>query len=198
MFALAAPFAAAAALVSTAPVAAAARIDHEAQCTYKQLTWDDFRGPIVQGTHAAWISATIVIEPTLVDMELAPGGGAVARARNPVVYAMMNKLESGAQRGGRSTTSLAHEQTHFDLTEYMARRLWRELRALEVTGDEPSESLQRKLMLEIERLYNVAMLDLDRLNEQFDRETLHRVRALRKWQLRAAELLASEEPYVLR
>src|SRR5512134_3123948 len=87
------------------PLAAAARIDHEAECTYKRLSWDDFRGPIVNGQQVAWIAATIVLEPVRVDMVEA-GPGAVARARNPTVYALMNKLDSGAQRGGRNDRNL--------------------------------------------------------------------------------------------
>src|SRR5687767_10914424 len=104
--------------------AAATRVDHEAETTYRKLTWDDFRGPVVNGQQVAWVSAVVVLEPVRVEMKLKEGGGgAVARVRNPSVYALMNKLESGARPGGRDDRNLAHEQIHFDLTEYLARRL---------------------------------------------------------------------------
>jgi hypothetical protein len=187
-------------LAGAATARAAARIDHEAQCTYKRLTWEDFRGPVVGGQQMAWISATIVLEPIRVEMRAVEGGGAVARPRNPSVYALMNKLESGAQRGGRTDRSLAHEQIHFDLTEYLARRLAREIRALEVRGESADETLQRRLLIEVERLYGAAMTELQRLQAQYDGETGNGTRGgvQKKWARRAASLLASEPPYELR
>ena len=183
-------------LFSPPATAAAARIDHEAECTYKRLTWDDFRGPIVNGQQVAWISATIVLKPLLVDMSAGEGGGAIARARNPIVYALMNKLESGAQRGGRTDRTLAHEQTHFDLTEYLARRLSRELGELAVEGEHSDEKLQRRFLIEAEGLYGKAMAELEALNARYDGETGHGTRAgaQKKWERRAATLLASEPP----
>jgi hypothetical protein len=182
------------------PLAAAARIDHEAECTYKRLSWDDFRGPIVNGQQVAWIAATIVLEPVRVDMVEAEGGGAVARPRNPIVYALMNKLDSGAQRGGRNDRNLAHEQIHFDLTEFLARRLSRELRELEIRGEAPSESLQRALLLDVERRFQATLSELQQLQGQYDGETAHGTRAgaQKKWSDRVASLLASEAPYELR
>ena len=185
---------------SAVALRAAARIDHEAECTYKKLTWDDFRGPIVNGQQVAWISATIVLEPILVDMVESEGRGAVARARAPIVYALMNKLASGAQRGGRTDQNLAHEQIHFDLTEYMARRLWRELRELEVVGEARSEPLRQRFLIEVESRYEAAFVEAQRLQDQYDSETGNGTRAgpQRKWARRAEELLASEPPYELR
>jgi len=182
------------------PSLAAARIDHEAECTHKRLTWDDFRGPLVNGQQVAWISATIVLEPVLVDLRAADKGRAIARAENPIVYALMNKLASGAQKGGRTDRNLDHEQVHFDLTEYLARRLTRELRALTVEGDTPSQELHRRLLLEVERLYGATLAELERVQAQYDGETGHGTRAgaQKRWQRRAAALLESEAPYELR
>jgi hypothetical protein len=180
--------------------AAATRIDHEAECTYKRLTWDDFRGPIVTGQQVAWIAATVVMEPVQVEMGDGDDGSAVARARNPVAYALMNKLASGAQRGGRNDRNLAHEQIHFDLAEVIARRFSRELNQLEVRGDTRSEALQRDFLLEIERRYGEALADLERLQAEYDGETANgrRPGAQKNWARRAESLLASEPPYDLR
>jgi hypothetical protein len=182
------------------PLAAASKVDHEAECTYKQLTWDDFRGPIMNGQQVAWVMATIMLDPVRIDMVDKEGGGAVARVRNPSVYALMNKLESGAQRGGRTEENLRHEQIHFDLTEFLARRLSRELREMTVEGPVQSQELQQKILLAVQERFNETLVELQRLQGQYDGETSHgrRAGAQRKWAEKAAELLESEQPYELK
>ena len=182
------------------PLAAASKVDHEAECTYKQLTWDDFRGPIMNGQQVAWIVATIMLDPVRIDMVDKEGGGAVARVRNPGVYALMNKLESGAQRGGRTEENLRHEQIHFDLTEFLARRLSRELREMTLEGPAQSQELQQKILLAVQQRFNETLVELQRLQMQYDGETSHgrRASAQRKWVEKAAELLESEQPYELK
>lgn len=187
-------------MASGGPLLAASRVDHEAECTYKRLTWDDFRGPIMNGQQVAWISATIVLDPVRVEMGEKEGGGAIAQVRNPGVYALMNKLQSGAQVGGRTERNLVHEQTHFDLTEFLARRLSRELRELTLEGPERSQELQRDFLLAVERKFNETLGELERLQDQYDGETSHgrRSAAQRNWVRKAASLLESEQPYDLR
>ena len=180
---------------------AASRVDHEAECTYKKVTWDDFRGPVIDGQQQAWISAMVVLEPVRVEMKLKEdGSGAVARARNPAVYALMNKLQSGARPGARNDRNLSHEQIHFDLTEYLARRLSRELRELTVEGPTATEELQRNLLIAVEKRYNATLADYQTLQLQYDGETGHGTRtgAQKRWARKAEELLASEKPYELR
>jgi hypothetical protein len=181
-------------------VDAASKVDHEAECTYKRLTWADFRGPIMNGQQVAWILATIVVEPVRVDAVEREGGGVVVRVRNPNVYALMNKLQSGAQVGGRTERNLAHEQIHFDLVEYLARRLSRELHEMTIAGPAASPELQRDLLIAVDKRYQETMIDLQRLQEQYDGETSHgrRASAQKKWAEKAASLLESEKPYELR
>jgi hypothetical protein len=187
-------------LAAAGAASAASKVDHEAECTYKRLTWDDFRGPIVNGQQVAWIMATIVIDPVRVDLVEKEGGGAIAKARNPAVYALMNKLQSSAQVGGRTDRNLSHEQIHFDLTEYLARRLSRELREMTLEGPAPSQELQRDFLLAVEKRYNETLSDLQRLQGQYDGETSHgrRASAQREWEKQAIDLLESEKPYELR
>ena len=187
-------------LAADAPSGAASKVDHEAECTYKRLTWDDFRGPTMNGQQVAWIVATVVLDPVRVDVVEKEGGGVVARLRNPTVYALMNKLESGAQVGGRTERNLAHEQIHFDLAEYLARRLSRELREMTVEGAAPSPELQRDLLLATEKRYDETLTDLLRLQQQYDGETSHgrRSGAQKDWAEKAASLLESEAAYELR
>ena len=179
----------------------ASRIDHEAECTYKKVTWEDFRGPVVDGQQQAWISTVFVVRPVRVEMTLKEGGaGAIARARKPVVYALMNKLESGARPGGRNDRNLAHEQIHFDLTEYVARRLSHDLDELTVEGPSANEELQRNFLIAVEKLYNEAVAEQQKIQVQYETETSHGTRAgeQKRWAKKAAELLASEEPYELK
>jgi hypothetical protein len=183
------------------PSAGVSRVDHEAETTYRKLTWDDFRGPVINGQQVAWVSAIVVLEPVRVEMKLREGGGgAVARVRNPAVYALMNKLESGARPGARDDRNLAHEQIHFDLTEYLARRLSRALRELTVEGPTATEELQRNLLVAVEKLNNETQTEYLRLQRQYDGETANgtKASAQKKWARQAAELLASEEPYELK
>ena len=71
-------------VATAAPLAAAAKVDDEAERTDKQPTWDDFRGRSINGQQVAWIVATIVLDPVRVEMTDGTGGGAVARFRNRV------------------------------------------------------------------------------------------------------------------
>jgi hypothetical protein len=187
-------------LAAAGAVGAASKVDHEAECTYKRLTWDDFRGPIMNGQQVAWILATVVLDPVRVEMVQIEGGGAIARVRNPSVYALMNKLQSSAQVGDRTERNLAHEQIHFDIVEYHARRLSRELREMTLEGPAPSPDLQRDLLLAVQKRYNETLVDLERLQEQYDGETSHgrRSGAQKKWAEKAVSLLESEQPYELR
>jgi hypothetical protein len=183
-----------------APLATASKVDHEAECTYKQLGWDDFRGPIMNGQQVAWIMATIVLDPVRIEMADEEGGGAVARVRNPAAYALMNKLQSGAQRGGRTDRNLRHEQIHFDLAEFLARRLSRELREMTLEGPAASQELQRDLLLAVQNRFSETLIELQHLQAQYDGETSHgrKAGAQREWAEKAAELLGSEPPYELK
>ena len=182
------------------PSKAVVKIDHEAECTYRQLTWDDFRGPTTgRSEEVVWIASTIVLEPLHVDVVTAPGGAFVARARNPTAYAILRKLESGAGPGARTDRGLAYEQIHFDITEYLARRLTRELRDLALEGQE-REALQGSFLVSAEQRFAATLDDLDRMQMEVSIDTKHGkdAGAQRKWARKAAELLASEKPYELR
>ena len=187
------------ALVASLSARAASRIDHEASCTYKTLSWSDFRGPEIRGQGQAWINATVVVEPVAVKVEQ-EGESFIARPRKPVVYALMNKLDSGAQRGARNDTTLAHEQLHFDITEVHARRLVRELGVIEVSGSGASPALRGQLLEAVAKIYDRTIQDLFRMQRQYDGETTHGTRRgkQKKWSARVAELLAGEQPYELR
>lgn len=187
------------ALGVSASSGAATRIDHEAECTYKTLSWSDFRGPVIRFQGVAWIASVVVLDPLKIQTEQV-GDGFVARPRNAVVYALMNKLESGAQPGGRNDRTLAHEQLHFDITEYHARLLIKELDATEVSGSEGGPALANQLHAKVAKIYERTMRDLFTMQGRYDGETVHgtKSRQQKKWVIRVTELLAAEEPYDLR
>ena len=184
----------------TSPLDAVPRIDHEAQCTYKKLTWDDFRGPVIRGQQVAWIATSVVLDPYEAEVVAADDDTWVARVKYPGVYALMDKLRSGAGRGNRTVKNLAHEQTHFDLAEYHARKLALEVREITVTGGENSRSLISELETKVLQAYDATAEALNQQQARYDRETRHglRKKEQRKWQRLAEQLLAETPAYELR
>ncbi len=180
------------------PGAAAPRVDHEAACTYKTLSWDDFRGPVISGQQVAWIAATIVLEPFEVEV-VQQGDSWVAKVDYPEVYALMDKLQSSARRGGRTESNLAHEQTHFDIAEYEARKLALEVREVRATGEEDSLDLRIVLQEKVSVAYAAALRALLQHQQRYDSETRHgtRKKPQKKWQREVTELLEQTEPYKL-
>ena len=180
------------------PGAGAPRVDHEAACTYKRLTWDDFRGPVISGQQVAWIAATIVLEPFEVEVTR-EGDSWVAKVDYPEVYALMDKLQSSARRGARTDFNLAHEQVHFDIAEYEARKLALEVGEIRVAGAEDSLDLRITLEDKVRGAYAAAMSALQEHQQRYDGETRHgtRKKQQKKWQQDVAELLETTQPYEL-
>ncbi|MDX1383220.1 MAG: DUF922 domain-containing protein [Thermoanaerobaculia bacterium] len=181
-----------------APAVAASRIDHEANTTWRRVTWDDFRGTLTRGTQTAGIASTIVMDVTGIEVEPLGDGGWVGRPRDADVYALMNKLSSGVQPGARSDWGLAHEQLHFDITEIHARRLWARVRAIEVVVDSQPQAYSAVLAA-ARALQAEAMEAMRRMQVRYDRETGNGVRKKdqKRWAREVAELLATEAPYPL-
>ncbi len=174
------------------------RVDHEANCTYKTLSWDDFRGPVVNGQQAAWIRSTVILEPFETDFERVDDGF-VARPRFPAVYAYMDKLNSGVRTGARNDYTLAHEQRHFDITELHARQFAQEMAVIEGVGADrraASEDLFDKVQL----AYEALIERLGTMQLTYDGETGNGLRKKQqgKWAEKIADLLAASEPYPLR
>ena len=186
--------------VFLSPAAAVPRIDHEAQCTYKELTWDDFRGSVLRGQGTAWISSTIMLDSYEIEVLEEEDGSFTARVKYPGVYALMDKTRSSAQPGGRSDDNLAHEQLHFDLTEYYARLFAIEIQEISANGPERSWELRSALEIQVQEAYRKTLDAHFEHEARYDEETKHslRKRAQKKWQRDVSALLAKTPAYVLR
>ena len=108
-------------------------------------------------------------------------------------------MQSSARRGARTDFNLAHEQVHFDIAEYEARKLALQVRDIRVTGAEDSLDLRITLEDEVRGAYAAAMTALLQHQDRYDGETRHgtRKKPQKQWQRDVAELLETTEPYTL-
>ena len=87
-------------------------IDDDAEATWKQLSWEDFRKDLDSWRReAAGIASQVVLARTRVHFG-ERDGQVLAKLEVAETYAIMSKLESGYKPGGRSDWTLAHEQGH--------------------------------------------------------------------------------------
>lgn len=188
-----------AAVMVVGPATAASRIDHEAETTWRTLTWDDFRGSLRRGQQAAGIATNIVIELGASTVDEAEPGVWVARPVGQSVYAVMDKLRSGVGPGGKTDEILAHEQLHFDLAEVQARRLHAELLAIEARGAS-EQAARNRLVAAVNAAYSTHVQALARMQAEYDAESVHgtRRKQQRKWAKGVTAMLAAAAPYPLR
>ena len=183
----------------------AEKIDHEALCTYKKITWEDFRGPIVRGQQVAWLASAIVVDPYDIEVAEQADGRQDARMKYVDVYALMDKLNSSARTGARDERNLEHEQIHFDIAEIHARRLHAHLSELVVhssvfAGSDDSVGLQVLLEQAVQLAWEKEMQAMNEHQARYDGETVHGTKKTRqkKWAALVTEELAAEEPYPLK
>jgi cytochrome c556 len=83
---------------------------------------------------------------------------------------MMEKLLSGASSGGRTKSSLAHQQRLFDLAEAVARRLAVELVGAAGRGELPYDA-EQDLRYQIDTAFDRAQRELTDLQQRYSAET---------------------------
>lgn len=174
--------------------------DHEAEATYKQLTWDDFKGRWRKlsrfGAEGAYVGTGLKITDWHATPERLPDGAWRARPEGLVAYSFVEKFQSSVRPGNESEYALAHEQGHFDLTESVARELSAGLKGVEGRGPTARAAAQ-DLKHEVDTAFAAALQRLDEIQSRYDRETRHgtRKKAQKKW-LREIErrLAATEDP----
>lgn len=174
------------------------RIDDEAQATYKQVTWDDFKGRWRRqprfGAEAAYIASGIQISDWSTDPQRQPDATWVARPDGLTAFSFMEKFESSVEPGQQSDYALAHEQGHFDLTEVVARELRVELLDLEGTGAIRGDAAV-DLQSRVDEAFAAALARMDRIQQQYDGETVHgtKKKKQRQWLADIRERLAAAQ-----
>lgn len=154
--------------------------DHYTESTYRQVTWDDFRGNGVappnwnrwqRGTSYAHIATAIQVGRFEVTVREQDGGfAAVPVGIRP--YAIINKDFSAVKSGSRDAYTLAHEQLHFDIAELVARRVAVRLIPLEgrgATAEEAGQDLTRHLR----ETFDAGLAEAGEIQQRYDDETAH-------------------------
>ena len=170
--------------------------DHATETTYRQVTWDDFKGtgraPPGSNRWRKGSFAHIATEVRLGRFRvetIRDGEGWLARPVGVRPYAVMNKDFSAVKHGSRNAYTLDHEQLHFDIAETMARRLAAEMIPLRGRGasqEEAGEDLARQ----IRERYAAGIEELQRLQSAYDGETANaqRKKQQKKWAQRVPEM----------
>lgn len=105
------------------------------------------------------------------------------------VYSVMDRSKSWVDRNKKSDYILAHEQCHFDITEYWCRKLKADL----ATASYTSQNLKAKIAaIRTEDFRLMADMQND-----YDRETKHSEieSEQKKWEKKVAYLLKTVEDY---
>ena len=174
------------------------KIDDEVLTTWREITWEDFRGRWRKlsrfGAEGAYIASGIQITDWTAVPEPRPDGTYTARPEELTAFAFMEKLRSSVQPGSNTDFALAHEQGHFDITESIARELRAELATL--TGRGPTaKAAALDLNERVDTAFNGALERLDRLQTRYDVETRHgtKKKAQRRWLKDIRERLAAAQ-----
>ncbi len=164
--------------------------------TYRQVTWDDFRGKEVKppgwnrwdGGSFAHIATGIELGSFEVE-DRQEGAEWVAVAVGIRPYAVMDKNLSARAPGSRDAYALAHEQLHFDITETVARRLAVDLARLEGRGGDRGAA-REDLARRIRERFLAGQGELDELQGRYDGETVNgsRKKKQKKWAAAVPEM----------
>jgi len=138
---------------------------------WRQLEWDDFRGPAPAGREVAaqTVSGIDLRWRTRAPVE---DGGAWRVRLAVTCRALMYEEASGVKPGRQTDALLAHEQRHFDITEYWARAMRKALEAVEGSGATPQRAIDRATVLAKAKSADVNRR-LEHMQERYDRETDH-------------------------
>lgn len=141
---------------------------------WSALTWEDFRGMVPPFTrYDAAVSSDVLIELD----------SATSRYR---AYAVQNNVESWTREHTGQEDLLRHEQYHFNISEIFARKL---NEYIDANPDETDATLYNLRL-------NSLNLDLDAMQDQYDRETVHGTQwdQQKRWEYKIDSLLQSYTP----
>jgi hypothetical protein len=146
----------------------------------RKIKWNDFKGvPRDQSSYAASIFTSIAIQTELriIDRK-------ITATIQPQTF--MIPSQSWVKPIARDDSSLEHEQIHFDITQVIMLRLMDRLKNLEArTMDDLNSMIQYE--------YLEAFKEMNRLQEQYDKESRHNLNkpGQIKWKLQVYEWLQS-------
>lgn len=177
--------------------------EDEERATHRRVTWADFQGPppldyqvrLKKVVEKAHIATTLTVEPPEIEVRPAGPGQWVARAQHLCVRAFVIKGRSGYNPDARTPRSLAHEQGHFDITEYFARELRQVLTGLDHRANTP-ERAREGLWRAIQKEYRDTVARWKKTQARYDRETRHNQRTAtqKRWLEELKTLLADSAP----
>jgi hypothetical protein len=152
--------------------------DTEAETTYRQIDWNDFKGKVSDSNpwDATYFKAGIMTYVFLgeyqVEVKKAEGGGWEARPVLVRPYSAMDKFSSPLNQRAtkRELPRLAHQQGHFDMAEMFARRLAVELTGFTAEGEFPFEA-ERDLRRRIEARYKESLEKVASTHTRYSQET---------------------------
>lgn len=168
--------------------------EDETRTTYRELRWEDFRGPRSdspkrgRGRKAApdiaYISTSAQVTWSRVAIRR-EGEEWVAKLVGLCVRSVMHKDRSGTGISARTPDDLAHEQGHFDITEHFADVLRASLGDLEYRAASSSEA-SRGLKERMKDEHIRTMSRCAEMQAHYDEETLqlrrtHRRKAQKRW-----------------
>ncbi len=168
--------------------------EDDVHAPYRQLTWKDFKGTLPRSfsQESARISSIIKLKTFEVESRQEEGGLWVSRPVEICLFTSMHKYDSARRVGMESPPLLAHEQTHFDLTEYFTRsfRVW--LEEVVVRHEDAAEAAI-ELRSQVAGKYQQVLHEWNEMQETYDTETAHgtQKRRQRRWQGKVRDLLAS-------
>ncbi|MCB0397514.1 MAG: DUF922 domain-containing protein [Flavobacteriales bacterium] len=155
----------------------------------RPLKWEDFQGPPADDSpYKALTDYRITFKGSINPNNYGKKGPNVQETVYEV-DCMFNIDRSWVKEGARTEELLKHEQVHFDIAEWHARTLRKELDKLK-TADPKTQKLATKLFQDISR-------DCRRLQEQYDSNTDHGVKPdqQEEWSGRVAKELKKLSKY---
>lgn len=184
-------------LTVAAEAASGKDFDNPAETTWRQVTWEDFKGG--DSTAGRWdtsswahLASGIHLDAFESRTRVDDDGKWFATPIAIEAYGVMDKFLSGAARGARKDEVLAHEQLHFDVTEALARRLTARLLGLEGQGDDDGAAI-RDLQNQVQRAYDETIGELRAYQNRYDSQTRHGTdrKQQKRWSQRIGELFAA-------
>ncbi len=142
-----------------------------------ELEYSDFKGNVPGNSPWAALTASYIY------FTYSTTNGKISTLK---VYASFKKNESWIKNARADV--LAHEQLHFAITEYYARKLYNEAQQLKTQSGNAAAA---------NALFNAVNKECDQMQESYDSDTNHGVNTVtqEKWRVRVATLMKQYEPY---